>query len=70
VLQVDHTLASIVALALFISAGLILFLALWVRSLRREKYELESSLARLDEDYRLLRAATPFPYTRNPGEED
>lgn len=68
-LEVDHTLASIVALALFISAGLIFYLALWVRNLRREKSELQSALERANADFELLRAATPFPYTRGGDEQ-
>lgn len=63
-LEVDHTLASIVCIALFISAGLIFYLALWVRSLRREKSELKSRLAQMNVDYELLRQATPYPHTR------
>ena len=68
-LRVDPTLASVVCLALFISAGLVLYLALTVRSLRARNAELESANKRLKTDFRLLRAVTPFavacPYS-NP----
>lgn len=60
-LEVSPTLASIVVLALFISCGLVLFLALTVRSLKRENLELDAEVRRAAEDYALLRDCTPFP---------